>query len=550
MSSIPKRLEKILFHIESAPTSFLLWFGAFFSIIFARLLVESWVAGFSGRSIEFLFAEFTHTFLFFLLSYVLFTWLLSVATKTPVIRVSNVLLWGFLIILTPPIIDFVISHGEGYWSFYKFDGIAGLWERFLTFFGDRPEVGITYGVRVEVAIALAGFFLYLLTKTKHLVRAVLWTALAYIFFFILGTFPSYITILLDGFSKGFFTVTAPDVAQMFLTPERVLSQNAFDLISVLNQKMSLVYALVLSALIPLLGFFFFKKYTLALLRNARLPQSLYHGGLVCVGAGLAILFSDKPFSPSLFDILAFLLLLVSVECAWLASVVVNDLFDTRIDALTNTQRPLVQHVFSQEHYRTIGWIFFLCSLLFSAVAFPPAVIFLLFYQALAFLYSAHPLRLKRIPVVATFVSAVASILLFLLGYIALHPTGSLANLPANIIVFLLFAYTVSLPIKDFKDIKGDREDTVCTIPVLFGETKGRLIVASGIFLSFVLSVPVLNDSSLTLWAVFFGASAFWTVATSHKWTRLKITPRQLPLALLAFVIAYGIVIVSVFLKTQ
>ena len=501
------------------------------------------MAGFSGRSIEFLFAEFTHTFLFFLLSYLLFLWLLSVATKTSVARVSNVLLWGFLIILTPPIIDFVISHGAGYWSFYKFDGLSGLWTRFWTFFGDRPDIGITYGVRVEVVVSLTFFFLYIFLKTRSRLRSFAWTFFAYIAFFVLGTFPSWITIAIDGWSKGFFSVNATDVAAIFLTPEKILSGNAPDIISVLNAKMSIVYALLLAALAPVFGFVFYKKHTLSLLRNARLPQTLYHGGLLCVGAGLGILFSGTRFSPSLFDALAFLLLIVAVGCAWLASVVVNDLFDTRIDAITNAQRPLPQNIFSKNAYATVGWICFWASLLFSAIALPFGAVFLLFYQALAFLYSAPPFRLKRIPVVATLVSSVASLLILFLGYASLNSTLDISGIPATFVIFLFFAYAVSLPVKDFKDIEGDALDSVHTIPVLLGETRARLIIASGIFLSFLASVWVLNDSSLLPWAILLGGGAFWTVATSHQWKKTRLSRRALPLALFAFVFVYGIIIV-------
>lgn len=544
MIKITHFLQKSLTEIENAPISFSLWLGAFLSIILARLFIESWIAGFSRTDPEFLFAEFTHTFLFFLFSYLLFLLLLKRASRVSLKTASNVLLLGFLIILLPPIIDHIISRGAGFWSFYTFDSLSGLLVRFFTFFGDRPDIGITYGVRVEVALSLFLFCVYIFKKTKRLIHSIVWTLLAYCLFFLLGTFPSWIAILTLGFQKGFFNVGAPEIAQMFLTPEIILSRGTPELLSVLNIKMSIVYGVLLSALIPLLGFFSFRKETLSLAQNARLPQILYHGGLVCLGAGLAILLSSKIFQPSFFDVLAFLLLIISVGFAWLTSVVTNDLFDIRTDRITNTSRPLITKSLSPNAYRQCGWVFFGASLLLAGITIPFAIPFLLFYQALAWSYSAPPLRLKRIPLVATFVSALASILLFFLGFLALSPTNSIATIPNRIIILLLSAYTLSLPIKDLKDLQGDKKDGVYTLPIIFGETKGRLIIASGIFFSFMLSVWAFNDPSLTFPAILFGALAFWIVATSHKWQRFSLSPRHLPHITLFLVTLYGIILTS------
>ncbi|MFZ1736045.1 MAG: hypothetical protein WAU31_03865, partial [Candidatus Moraniibacteriota bacterium] len=53
--------------IEKSETSFGLWLGAFFGLITLRLLVESWLFDFGSLSVGFLFFEWTHNVLFFLL---------------------------------------------------------------------------------------------------------------------------------------------------------------------------------------------------------------------------------------------------------------------------------------------------------------------------------------------------------------------------------------------------------------------------------------------------------------------------------------------------
>jgi len=77
-------------------------------------------------------------------------------------------------------------------------------------------------------------------------------------------------------------------------------------------------------------------------------------------------------------------------------------------------------------------------------------------------------------------------------------------------IFIL-TFTFSLPLKDFKDIEGDRTQEVWTLPVVFGEKIAKIIIASGIFASFILSVFLLNELRLFWWAIIFGSASFLTV---------------------------------------
>ena len=121
--------QKILSAIETSKMSVGLWMAAFSCLILSRLLVESWLFGFENRSAEFLFSEWTHNVLFFLLSFLLFLPMVQWCARVSLAAASNVLLFGFTVILTPPIIDFLVSNGKGLWSFYIFDGFSGLLSR-------------------------------------------------------------------------------------------------------------------------------------------------------------------------------------------------------------------------------------------------------------------------------------------------------------------------------------------------------------------------------------------------------------------------------------
>jgi 4-hydroxybenzoate polyprenyltransferase len=455
------------------------------------------------------FYQFSHHFLTFLTVYLAALPIVCWAGKTDIVRAAKVLTFGFLIIWTPPIVDEIISRGAGLWSFYSFDSLLGLLERYLTFFGDKPDIGITYGVRFEVGTVVLGVLLYSWLKTRSFWRAGAGALLLYTALFIIGVLPSLITIAVFGIEKGFLAVTEQDIARYMLSPRPLYILNPPDIASTLAINMSLVYGVLLVPLASGLAFAFFRPTLLALWRNARLPQMVYHAGLFIVGAGFASLYSKLAFETTLFHILGFILLIIAIECAWLASVVQNDFRDQAIDRLSNPDRPLVTGSIDPPLYSTIGLLLFAASIFLAALVSTQAALLLMVYQAIAFLYSADPLRLKRIPFVATALASAASLLIFFAGFIVFSADKNIEALPVHIPVFLFITYLFLLPIKDFKDIAGDRADGVITIPVLLGEARAKRFIGAILFLTFVSSVFVFAVRSLFPLALFFGALAYW-----------------------------------------
>jgi 4-hydroxybenzoate polyprenyltransferase len=605
-----KKVQKIISMIEDANVSFGLFVSTFLAIILVRTLVEEWLADFSGKDAAMFVYEFYHKFFFFLIALIFFTLLLSKTLKTSFKKIANVLLFGYLILVTPPMVDSYLSGGRGYWSFYDFGSLPQLVKNFFTFFDNTPEIGITYGVRFEIILSLIFIFMYSLIKLyglnndkyqitndqsnpkiknkkifniyefihckliencklkivnlksgrllKSLCIALIVTISAYSIFYILGTFPSWFTILFQGFSKGFLNVTDVDTATLFITPGNLLSSHINDFVSALNVKLDIVYSLFITLIILAIFWSYSRTKLIAFIKNSRFPQIIYHSGLLIVGMGLGIYFTNSQLDLDLINILAIILALESVVCAWLASVVVNDIEDEEIDKITNPARPLPQKIFTREQYSLIGIILFVASLVFSSIISVKMTMLLAFYQAIAWIYSASPIRLKRFPLVSTFVSAVASLMVLFSGYIIVSPEQNIHGLPFSIIMLLAVSYTLSLPTKDLKDIEGDKRNGVYTIPVVFGEKWGRIIIGSGIFFSFFLSVIFLNEPRLFWWAVIFGSLSFWIVAIvpnkkiypvpNYKFW-YGVQPKRLPWWILGTVTVYGIILVRIiFLK--
>ena len=289
MKKLISLIEKSIAFIENAPINFSYLLVSLFSIIAIRIFIENWIATLQNRTGSFLFYEISHTFLFFLISFISFLAIIKIILKVDFKKAANVVLLGFLVILTPPIIDYILSGGKGFWSFYKFDGIIGLIQRFFTFFGDKPEIGVTYGVRIDIIISLIFLGFYAYFKSRKISKIFITLVVSYFILFILGTFPSYIAIAIEGFSKGFLNITDINVAKMFLSPAMLFSKEIPDIVSSLNIKMSLVYVPIFSILIFSGLYFYAQNKFIALIKNIRLPQIIYHIGLFSLGMALSFI---------------------------------------------------------------------------------------------------------------------------------------------------------------------------------------------------------------------------------------------------------------------
>lgn len=513
------------------------------SLIILRILVEDWLSFFEPRPMIVFYYEMTHFYLSLLFTFLLFVLIVQWAGKMPVQKAAVVALFGFCIVITPPLIDAWIAGGAKFWNFYKFDGLIGLdgsqglIYRFFTLFGDRPDVGVTYGVRLEILLSTLFLMVYTWLKTRNRWRAVVAGCVAYSTFFVLGTLPSWLTLGMLGFQKGFLSVTTVDVARVFLTPEQIFQQFHEGFSWALNVKMSLFYAFGL----VVLSFILLKKFFSPVLRiftdPSRLAQLVYHAGLVCAGILLGCALSGTRLEVSVFSIVAFLLVIVSVWLAWWASAVVNDIVDIRIDKQTNQHRLLPTQDIELGVYKTVGWTLFISSLIVGGVAQLRVIPFLVAYQALAWVYSAWPLRLKRVPIVGTLLAATAGMVLLNLGFSLGAPGENTELLPASIQFFLLFALTLVLAAKDFKDQTSDAADGVYTLPVVLGEEWARFVIGGGVWVAYLLSLRILHEPRLLLISLICGSASFWCVLTVKKeasgWLHFRTLPAWL--FVLAFV---------------
>lgn len=536
-----KKVEKFINNLLEKRVGAIAWMLVFLSVIFLRSFVEQFLAVSRPLTILETIVEFIHNFYFFSLAFLLAWLFLSLVLRVRPQKLSYILIFSLVLVVAPSFIDMLKTHGSIYWSFYLLSSPSDLWQQYITIFGHLPAGIVYYGTKITFMLTVFGATVLAWIVTKNPLKSAFTAIGMYSILFFMGAFPSffyYAYIFLTN-SGRIRDIHSFEVAGFLGAPEKIWGVIFPSFQYTLAYKLDYIYFILLMVLLALIFWFISREKFIAVVKNVRLPQLVYHGGMFFVGMGLGYLQYGKNFRLDLFSVLAVIILLISTGLSWIASVVINDLNDFRIDAISNSQRPLPKHIFTPEEYFQFGAVCFFLAVLGGVTIGLPFAVLLVVYQILAWFYSAAPYRLKRIPVVATFISSLASLCIVFLGYILMSDNQTLEGLSWRIIGLLMISYTISLPIKDFKDIAGDKKDRIWTIPVIFGERKGRLIVATGVFISYVLSVFFLNEMKLFFWAISAGAISFIIINNE------EMKPRELPAWVLGVVAVYFFILIRI-----
>lgn len=533
--------KKLVENLENTPLTFKSWGFSFFAIIAVRFLIESFLNGFKSRDMDVFFGLFLHGYLiFFLFSYLLFLIILQLWLKEDFKKLASFLLWGQWIIILPPIIDQQIFQERFFRSFYILDNLNGLLQRFFTFFGDSPHFGITYGTRVEVALVTGLMIFYFYHKTKDTLKTTLGTLSIYAIFFILGTFPSLVYALLApfyGLSAWDFSVNK--LSAFFLSPFSILGLPQKDILEAIHYKMSLILIPLLFLELIILQFILDKRKLWSLIRNIRYPQMMFNYGLFLCGLALGWFYYPNRLHWDVFSFLAIINILLMIFSAWFFSVFVNDVVDENIDKITNQDRPLVQKIFDKQEYIDYSGIFLVLSLIIGVTISLKVFLVICAYHFLTYVYSAYPFRLKRFLLVASALSAFASLLFLVIGFTVISPDQTMTDFPLSILKILFIGYLLAIPLKDLKDIEGDRQDQVYTLPVLVGEDRARMILASLIAICYFWSVFLFHEKLLFLPAGLCAAISFGII------TNKKIPPRRINWQVLLTAAFYVIILTAI-----
>ncbi len=381
--------------IERKSLSLGSFFATFTALVIVRMAEQQWLDGFPRYGVEGQFFEFTQTFLFFLFSLGLFVIIAYYGTHIHPRRTANIFLIGFTIILLPPIIDTL--RFETFWSYYEFAGVRDLFYAFWTVFAASPSIGITDGVRVEIVLSVLAMGAYAYMHTQRIMRSIGAAAATYVALFFLASLPSWITICVYGWQQGFLSVSAVQVAQMFLTPNPILTHAVDNVALILHVHMSIVYVIGISVLGTFLGRRFFVAQWRTVWCSVWRWETLAALGFVGTGLVTALalgLQSSQILTLSTFAVPALAVLLLSA-------------------ALLVAGMGILRNGIARQ--RSIGALLVGAALLFVTIINPFASIFFVIIFALFVLGQIEPFTLVKFYSVRLVLYVLQSIMLYLAG---------------------------------------------------------------------------------------------------------------------------------------
>ncbi len=220
----------------------------------------------------------------------------------------------------------------------------------------------------------------------------------------------------------------------------------------------------------------------AFLAHIRWAQLFFHLTTMATGSVLAIFTSGTPFFWNTHFIVTSIFLGMLIALAWIASAMINDYHDHAIDRISNANRPLPSGVITPETYRFLSVLLHFLIPVAALLVNPVVALFLTAYLAISLAYNTPPLRLKRFPLVGTFTMGLALQMILFAGFALAAPNHMTHTYPYSWteIFIALGIFALVAPIKDFKDVAGDRAHGVLTIPVILGPIGARLVISVGI----------------------------------------------------------------------
>jgi len=470
-------MKKLISKLEETNISFPLWMAALGLIIGIRAFIEYAATFHSLPPVNsFLFLHFPEFFISLLLSISI---ILGLFSGTSIIKTSRICLFGFLIILFPPLFDLCVSAMDKNPFTYTYVQDA-TWQSFLAFLNPFHQLAeVPYGIRIEIMLVTLASFLYLFSKESGLIRSILGSGLIFL--------SCFFHIAFMGLFKNFLVFIFPALTYIFrlFNPAlyRILDSHGAITGTINYRIMSIGMTICLLSMATLWYALYDKHKLYALLKNIRPNRCLHYIFLSLIGV---IVYFPTVNQMDIFVFIKIISMLLALFFAFQFSIIINDIFDIETDKITNPVRPLIAGSFNKKEYLTVGWIYLAFSLLCAFWVGDHCLIltldFIIFYS----LYSIPPFRLKRFLPISSIIIGIQALLAFLLGALSFSSSNTLNTLQLKIPLLIFLIFSLSSNIKDLKDSEGDKVSGIHTIPVIWGISKGRKIIGVLVFLSYML----------------------------------------------------------------
>lgn len=182
-----------------------------------------------------------------------------------------------------------------------------------------------------------------------------------------------------------------------------------------------------------------------------------------------ILAYDKPLKEVLFD-LNLLVLVLASAAAIAGGYIINSFYDSEKDLINRPIKSRLDRLVSQNTKLSLYFVLnFMAAIMASYVSFK-AVIFFSIYIFGIWFYS-H--KLKRLPFIGNFTSAILTITPFFAIFMYYKNFETVIFVHA---IFLFIMISMRELTKDLENIKGDIAQNYVTIPVAYGEKTSKVML--------------------------------------------------------------------------
>lgn len=458
--------KKIIAYLESPDIPLHSAILTFFCAVMIRCLIEVMLtAHFDSQTSLTAFGNFLHETISYTSGSLSLILLCYLALRKNIILIAKVILPSYILLLLPLIIDIsnlILFNVPIQYGYIGASPPGNMTKLFFTYFGHYNSVSL--GMRIEIAIALIGLFFYFFAKSNRILLSSVFTFLSYALIFTYFCMPGILTIL--GSWTGYRLATWEGVTNTYL--------------------------LLIFLTGSLVFYFSNKSVANTLANNLRWPRIIHYILMLFLGAALAVTYSN--ISPSIIlnkiDI-NFIFCIISIIFAALTTIVINDLNDKSIDLISNHSRPLIADTISTSQYKLIGAISFGLSMFYAMMADLMALLVMAAVIANYYIYSAKPLRFKRVTLLSKLIISINSIFILMLGsYLVSH---QIVSFPPYIFAIFLIGYTCCANFIDIKDYAGDKKERIKTLPVLLGLPAAKKLLGLSFILTYLSFYFVINN---------------------------------------------------------
>lgn len=214
-------------------------------------------------------------------------------------------------------------------------------------------------------------------------------------------------------------------------------------------------------------------------------------------ASIYILAPNLPLRKVVFDVNLFVIVVASIMVI-AAGYIINNFYDAEKDLINKPRKSMLDRLVSQRFKLSTYFVLnFLAVIAASYVSFA-AVFFFSSYIFGIWLYS-H--KLKRIPLLGNFISSTLAITPFFVVFVYYR------NFETVIFVHAIFLFLLILAremIKDLENLLGDVAQNYRTIPIIYGTTLSKSLIAGLILLSLLPSLLLIFRFDVGYMYYYFG----------------------------------------------